>query len=261
MFNPIKKNNIIRFTIISLAFFVSIGITSISGHRTSIPTLILITAFFILLERKTQLHNVAVALIVCILILIPLLSYAKYFPFPMQRSLAWIPFANVSHEAKQDAVATSKWRLKVWDLAIVELLPKYWLLGKGLSFNKWKSINILIPENYAWALETRNYHNGPLSVIITFGTPGLICFIFFLFFMIKRHYRLSRFYWKSNLLRHLHIVMLSFFITQVFVFLFIFGEVHISLPKIFFISAILEGLTSSDSYVLNELRNIRYRKG
>ncbi|GIV62062.1 MAG: hypothetical protein KatS3mg044_0928 [Rhodothermaceae bacterium] len=154
---------------------------------------------------------------------------------------------EISDFAREAASGTSEWRLYVWKMALDNELPRYWLVGKGLAFHPNESLGFMLGDHYAWAVRTRNYHNGPLSLLIVLGLPGFVAFLGFLIIMIRRHLRIARGIWRSEKLAHFHAVMLVFFIVQVVYFIGIFGDVHISVPRLLFLGALLEGLVASDT--------------
>ena len=166
-------------------------------------------------------------------------------PIPIQRSLSWIPFIDVTEKAQHVADETSEWRIILWKLALKEV-PEYLAVGKGLAFNPNVRLPFSAKEIYAWAIRTMNYHNGPLSFLIILGVGGFFSFIMFLFLVVKRHLKLIRLPWKSSDLKYYHLIIFSFFLTEIIYFLFIFGDVRSTSPKFFFFVFLLEGLVSSD---------------
>ncbi len=249
---PIRRFTGGKLLKLLLGFTVSLLIAGSSGGRGAVILLIMLAGWTAILHERVRPRHILISALAGVLVLVAMTALINYLPLAIQRSLAWIPFVEISSAAEQAASATSNWRLYIWGMAITYELPEYWLIGKGLAFLPNESVGFAISDYYEWAIRTRNYHNGPLSILIVFGAPGLFAFLGFIYASFRRHYRITRKNWESFYLSHFHKVLLSFFITRVLFFLFIFGDAHKSIPRMFFVVAILEGLVASDSYLRQE---------
>ncbi len=245
---PLSKNDNRNVIFLNFGLILSILISGLSGHRIAIVNLLLLYTIYFYIFDKIKKIKLIVYIILIILFVFLLNFVIVYLPFPIQRAFSLIPFLNITSEAKELASITTAWRINLWNIALHEELPKYWLIGKGLAFNINENLPINISENYAWAIKTLNYHNGPLSIIITLGAWGLLATFGFLYSLLKRHINLLKKEWNSLELKNFHIAVLSFFISQVIIFLFIFGETNISLPRFLFLAALIESIAYSDEY-------------
>jgi hypothetical protein len=227
--------------------FLGIVVAGLSGFRGSIITIILFSLTFFYLNGKIKFNKKMGLFLVFTLLIILLIIFLPYMPLTIQRSFAWLPFANISGEASKLAVGTSVWRITIWEYVLKYLLPQYLLIGKGLAFSLNDALPVKISEHYAWAIRTLNYHNGPLSLLVTLGLFGFVFFIGFFIIEIKRNYYLQKSSnWVSGELKHLHLVVLSYLITQFIFYLFVYGDLNNSIPSLLFLIGICEGLNASE---------------
>ena len=110
-------------------------------------------------------------------------------------------------------------------------VPQHLLLGKGfaLSANDFQllagpdaAIRATFTENQIYAL-SGGYHNGPLSVILTFGIWGGIAIVWFWaagVWVLYRNYR-----YGDPALRTVNTFLLVAFSARIIFFIFIFGDV------------------------------------
>lgn len=236
-----------------IALLISLLITALSGHRGHIIILLfMLVTFFVL---KGDYKNVLLFLLACSVILLMTPNLVQLLPYPIQRSLSWLPFIDVSEYSQYNAQDSIDWRVLIWQYGLKEV-PKYWLVGKGLAYDP-NSVPFFLPEHFAWAVRTTNYHNGPLSILITQGVAGFISIAAFVIIACKRHLQFLRQQWNSNLLKHFHLTIFSLLLAGIISFNVINGHIAVNLPKFFFLFAILEGLVATDccsvkaSYKLN----------
>jgi|GEM_PF-5895135 len=105
---------------------------------------------------------------------------ANKLPMTIQRSLAFLPL-ELDTEAVLNAKATTDWRVQMWEKLIPQI-PKYFWLGKGYGISAQDLEQNM--EGMAAGTDASDssamvgdYHNGPLSVIISFGIFGAIGFL------------------------------------------------------------------------------------
>ncbi|MCX6903418.1 MAG: hypothetical protein NTW03_08060, partial [Verrucomicrobia bacterium] len=118
------------------------------------------------------------------------------------------------------------WRFDMWH----ELLPdlhNYVFLGKGYQINlsdvylAEESIRRGLAKGYESGMLSGNYHNGPLSVYIPFGSVGLLVFLLFWAAALRTLYHNYRY--GEPALRRINTFLLASFISQIIIFIFIFG--------------------------------------
>ena len=133
------------------------------------------------------------------------------------------------------------------------MIPDYLWLGKGFAFSVDAHLSraALFSEAYAtrWAIVQTAFHQGVLSLLVGTGLPGFIAGMGFLIGMSLRHNRMKKLEWNDKKLQRMHNVMFSYFVSQAVIYVFVYGDVHVSFPQIFLHGGILEALRFSDSNV------------
>jgi hypothetical protein len=179
--------------------------------------------------RRTKLLPIFSGLGIVMAVLLVFL--APRLPYSFQRTLSFLPL-KINSEAQRSAEETSNWRIEMWK-ALLPQIPQYLLLGKGyaLSANDFQLLagpDAAIrgvggfAENQIMAL-SGGYHNGPLSVILTFGIWGVIAVVWFWaagIWVLYRNYR-----YGDPALRTVNIFLLVAFSARIIFFIFIFGDV------------------------------------
>lgn len=228
--------------------FFSFMIGSLSGHRIVIITIILIIFFQHWLKNQFDSKFLIKGVLIAVTTGFFFFLFSDYLPSEMRRSFSWLPWVK-----SEDASNSSEWRLLVWAIAWIEL-PNYWLIGKGLAFSysNLEYAQMTDVANVEWAVITNNYHNGPLSVMIGFGVLGLFALIGLWVTLIKRYNYYIYSDWGEDIQRKQYfIIVYSYFLTLTITFIFIFGDVHISIPILFFVVALLEIIIAGKSKSFN----------
>ncbi|MDD4870768.1 MAG: O-antigen ligase family protein [Kiritimatiellae bacterium] len=183
----------------------------------------------------------------CVMLFIFIAAFfADHMPLSMQRALSFVPFSNVSWEAKADAMGTTIWRIEVWKRAVNDI-PRYLWLGQGFAFNPRELMDIIAAGAYIrdWAFVVRAYHNGLLSLLLIFGLPGFIAGIGFLVSAGLEYNRIRRGEWQDDNLKRIFNVMFAQFIAQIIGFLLIYGDTQVSFPVFLFQAMVLEGIAKT----------------
>jgi hypothetical protein len=173
--------------------------------------------------------------------------FGQNLPLSFQRSLSWVPFADISSLASRSASGTTAWRFDVWR-QVWELLPKYWLIGRGfaLQASDFYVLSYSREASIEWAVTTHNYHSGPLSMLIDLGIFGLLFGSGIMISGIVRHYRLITGDWASDALRRYHLVLLSCVCVETFRFYVVHGGAVFSVVHILLLLAIMDGMYLTD---------------
>lgn len=156
-------------------------------------------------------------------VMIPL---ATKLPFTFQRELSFLPLP-VDPLAKQAADETMEWRVAMWK-ALWPQVPQYLLVGKGYGFSQ---------EDFAFMGDTAfrktvdasqgalalsgDYHNGWLSVLITFGIWGMIVTVWF--FAAGTRVLYCNFRYGDSKLQPANCFLLANFLTRVMLFMTVSG--------------------------------------
>jgi hypothetical protein len=201
----------------------------LSGFRSGIVliALVFVLQFFIEGLHRTRLMMIfALAGVLGAGALIPL---ASHLPHTAQRALAFLPL-EIDPAVRHDAEATSDWRFDMWK-ALVPQIQEYLLLGKGYAVSRMDmdllsgsdaAIKGTFAENQGSAL-SGSYHNGPLSVILTFGIWGVITVVWFWIAGIWVLYNNHRH--GDPALRTVNTFLLTIFVARILFFLLIFGDI------------------------------------
>jgi hypothetical protein len=201
----------------------------LGGYRSSILAVAIIVAVLFCLEKLHRTGMMIVVLMMGILggaLLVPL---APHLPFTFQRALAFLPL-DISVEARMDTEDSTQWRLNMWS-ALLPQIPKYLLLGKGYAFSSETYDESMARDSaFHHAIDAAedplalasDFHNGPLSVVISLGLWGVVAWLWFWlagFFVVWRNYRFG-----DPDLRHINNFILASFITKCTMFLLIAGS-------------------------------------
>lgn len=156
----------------------------LGGFRSVLIHVALLLGLMFWLERLYRTRLVVPLILGGLLVVTLTIVFLPQLPFTFQRSLAFLP-VNVSPEARIDAAGSSEWRVQMWKSVLPEI-PNYLLLGKGLSFseadfqaNTSRELSARNPDQWLWAVIAGDYHNGPLSALLTFGIWGFIALVWF----------------------------------------------------------------------------------
>jgi hypothetical protein len=202
--------------------------TLFGGYRSKLIEVILDMAVLFYLEGLVRSRLLPVIILFCALVAAIVLPFADQLPFSVQRSLAVVPFAKIDPSVESNARDSSNWRKQMWANVIPEI-PQYLILGKGLSIDSRELDQSLQGLNAgadvaAGSALAGDYHNGPLSVIIPFGIPGVIAFIWFLVAGYRALHR-NYLYGDPSMLQ-INRVLFAYYIVQVILFFAVIGSLY-----------------------------------
>ncbi len=196
------------------------------GFRSTVILLLLTFGILFYLEgllRSALFPTLLLLSVVAGLILLPM---ADRLPVAVQRSLSFLPVA-VDPVVKANAESSTEWRIQMWKRVLPEV-PEYLWLGKGYAMNaKDLALTRILGPGSTGTEGTElasDYHNGPLSVIIPFGLPGTLAFLWFLvagFKVLRRNYRFG-----DPAFRRVNTFLLAHFIAKVIFFFGVFGGLY-----------------------------------
>jgi len=154
-----------------------------------------------------------------------MLHQLEEMPLVVQRTLSFLP-VRVSPLARESAEASLEWRLAMWQIMAPEV-PKYLLLGKGYRIdpNEFAIAAANTQRDSANTMQTAimagDYHNGPLSLLIPFGLPGLIAVGWF--WVVTFRHLLWNYRWGHPELKRVNTFLLVLFTVKLAFFLLVFG--------------------------------------
>lgn len=213
-----------------LFFFLLVtGVATLGGFRSIIIGLMLLFAMMFYLEGLHRTRLVIPVVIFGALAVVLAVALLPKMPITVQRALAFLPL-EVDPAARLSAENSSEWRLAMWK-AVWPEVPNYLLLGKGLGFSEadYQAItNIELsarsPDHWMWAVITGDFHNGPLSVVLTFGIWGLIAYVWLHLAGLRALYLNYRH--GDPALRTINTFVLTLFSVQMVMFWFVFGSMY-----------------------------------
>ncbi|MCS7063140.1 MAG: O-antigen ligase family protein [Methylacidiphilales bacterium] len=252
-FNKIFRINGLAY---ALAILMLLAITAFSGFRIGVTAFILYFCIILFYHRAWSIKRLINFIGVTLVALIIVGMNLNKLPDAGQRAFSWIPGAKVERHVEYDAEMSALWRLELWEIAM-ELIPKYWLVGKGYAFSFNELISVLargrsadgstyLQDQHTWAIVTGNYHNGVLSALLGLGIFGLIAVAGFMVCACYRHHRFTRSQWNSNTLKMCHTAVTALFITLTITFWLMYGDVRQNMPTLLFLFACMEALLRCD---------------
>ncbi len=125
-----------------------------------------------------------------------------------------------------DAQASSEWRIRMWKNVLPEI-PQNLFVGKGYLFSStddWMYQFKGGEEGARGSELVGDYHNGPLSVILPFGLPGVLTFCWFLFACGRALYRNYKFSIPEY--RIINTFLFAYFVARVIFFFAVFGSLY-----------------------------------
>ena len=211
-----------------LPVFALLGVLQfLGGFRSLIIQCALVFFIQFFLERMQRTKLLPIFVFAGIFMAVLVIPFAGKLPYTFQRSLAFLPL-NIDPFAKQDAEASTDWRVRMWKAVLPEV-PGHLLLGKGYAITQSDYDNMVgnfgyISADNSGSAIAGDYHNGPLSVILPFGIWGVIAFLWFLIASgraLQANYR-----YGDPSLRIVNTFLFAYFITEVIMFFFVFGLLY-----------------------------------
>jgi hypothetical protein len=217
--------------VLRLLFFLAlICVSLLGGFRSMVVIIVLLFSGLFYFEGLLRSRLLPIFALIMILMGTLLVGFVQRLPLNVQRTLSVLPLP-VDPLAKAAAEASSEWRINIWKQVIPQI-PQYLLLGRGLGFSgkELQSFITVDPNSglggthEAGTEFVSDFHNGPLSVIVPFGIPGVIAFIWFLAASGRALYK-NYHYGNPEYLK-LNRFLLVYFIAKTIFFLFVFGSLY-----------------------------------
>jgi hypothetical protein len=212
-----------------LLFFACIFGSLFGGYRSALISIIMMAGlqfYFEGLFRSRLLPIFVLGAILCAAAVFPL---TDKLPLSVQRSLSFLPGIHIDPRAEMDAQGSTDWRIQLWRRSWPEV-PSHLLLGRGyaidptaLEMMNTYSMRATTDSTEAFYL-AGDYHSGPLSIILTFGVPGTLAFLAFLYGSIKVLYK--NYLHGPPELRKINTMLLTAFISKTIFFWGAFGSFY-----------------------------------
>lgn len=200
------------------------------GSRSYLLLILAVTGILFYLEgllRGKNLPLVVVGVALAGALIFPL---ADRLPYQIQRALSVLP-VKVDPKVAHDAQASTDWRVQMWKRVLPDV-PRYLILGKGCAldlreFDFLRQFRFRQDSTGLSAEMVGDYHNGPLSVIIPFGLPGVIALIWF--WVAGWRWLVQQYRYGAPELRTVNTLLLALFVARIFHFLVVFGGFYYEL--------------------------------
>jgi hypothetical protein len=207
-----------------------LSVTMLGGFRSHLVLFLLLFSILFYLEGLMRSRLLPVFVLIGILVGALLVGFVQRLPLTVQRTLSVLPLP-VDPIAKAYADASTEWRINIWKQVIPQI-PRYLVLGKGLGFSaKELQSFITFDPNSGLGQTTEagtelvaDYHNGPLSVIVPFGLPGVIAFLWFLAASGRALYR--NYHYGNPAYVNLNRFLFAYFIAKTICFFCVFGSLY-----------------------------------
>jgi O-antigen ligase len=214
-----------------LFFLAAIFVSLMGGYRSYAIILGLTVLFLFHLEGLMRAKMMPAFVMLGIVLLVVGLPLVQKLPLSVQRSLSFLPI-EVNPIIRLDAEASSEWRVKIWR-EVLPTIPQYLLVGRGYSINGLELEQSADLAQFnggndgSVATLATDFHNGPLSLIISLGIFGVIGFLWFLGAAI----RVLLYNYRYGAAEHhrINTFLLVYFAVRVFYFFVIFGSFHTEL--------------------------------
>jgi hypothetical protein len=220
----LSGRRLLRFVLLLAALLISLG----SGYRGNVVLICLTLTTLFLLEGVWRTKYAGMFVLGAVLVCVLIVPFATKLPLPIQRSLSVLPI-EVSPLARDNAEATSQWRIEMWKSVLPEI-PKYFWFGRGLTLDDQA---LFLEGDLAQSGRNNGYdsfavasdfHNGPLSLIIPFGIWGVIGWLWFIVASIRALW-LNRKYGEEHLQTTNNFIFAMFVAKTVF-FFFVYGNFY-----------------------------------
>jgi hypothetical protein len=198
---------------------------TMSGYRSHILMLGTIAVVLFVTEGLLRSPIFPALVLAGILGFLMLMPFTTHLPKSIQRTLSFLPI-EVDSRVRMDAQSSLDWRFEMWR-AVVPDLPKYIWLGKGFAqspteiYLTQEAVRRGRAPGYQGAILSGDFHSGPLSIYVPFGSIGVLTFLIFVFASIRGLYLNMRH--GDEELRVINRFLFAYFTGHVIFFIFAFG--------------------------------------
>lgn len=210
-----------RLIIFAAIFFLGL----LGGFRSSLVNFMVLFAIQFFLEGLFRTRLFPALVLGLVLSGAALILWAEKLPLSVQRTLSFLPI-HVDSVARADAESTAEWRLRMWKIMYPQV-PQYLLLGKGCAIDpaEMYMMDEAVQRGLAYDFEAtmvrQDYHSGPLTLLIPFGLPGAIAFLWFVLASLRVLYYNYRY--SPPELKLINTLLFSLFLMRFIIFMTIYG--------------------------------------
>jgi hypothetical protein len=201
------------------------------GFRSALLLLALLIAALLVLDRTSRAKLVLASLALTVVIGTFLAAFSDRLPLSFQRAICFLP-VRVDEAVRYDAEVSTQWRLDMWRVVAREI-PNYRWIGKG--FRQSPADVYLIGEAirrgfaspYEASMNAGDYHSGIFTVLVTFGLPGLLAFLWFCGASLRILWRNYRF--SAPEMSTVNTLLLALFVTRLTLYFTVYGAFYADL--------------------------------
>jgi hypothetical protein len=218
-----KMGRLILFILIAF-----IGL--MGGFRGTLVMFVLTFCILFYLEGLFRSKLAPILAFLCVSAAALLMPLASHLPLNIQRTLTVIPLVPVDPIVQVSSQASSEWRLRIWRHVIPQV-QDHLVLGKGYAFNAedLATLSLARADSTEGTELVGDYHNGPLSVILPFGIPGVIAFVWFLVAALRVLY--NNVHYGDEDYRTINRFLFAYFVSKVIFFFTVFGGMNSDLAN------------------------------
>jgi hypothetical protein len=207
----------------------ALGMTS--GFRSAIlvPLVVLMVQFFAEGLHKTKYALGFGGFLAAALVF--LAAFSESLPLSAQRAISFLP-VRVDPVAAIDAKNSLAWRFAMWKVVLHEV-PQHLWMGKGYAIDPTdiylaqESVKRGFQSDYELSVQTGDYHNGPLSVLVPFGVVGVVTLILFIVACIRALARNLKY--GDPEVKNINTFLFSYFVGFFIYFVLFFGGIEVHL--------------------------------
>ncbi len=161
----------------------------LAGYRSALILYLLWMTAYMYASTKKRMVSLLFILLSSVLMVLALSFLFEYLPYGIQRSLSVVAGPGIANDATSAAGATADWRLFIWRRAIGDI-PKYVLFGRGLCYDTRPMASLYYQgfNNPEYAYVTGNFHQALLEILVLYGAPALIAFVFLFIYFLKNKF-------------------------------------------------------------------------
>jgi hypothetical protein len=174
-----------------------LALGTLGGYRSTVVQVALTLAILFVVEGLLRSSLFPLSILVALLGFAGLAIFSEQLPKSIQRSISFLP-VKIDPFVARDAQGSLEWRFFMWK-AMLPDLPKYIWLGKGYSINPTdmylvdQAVRRGRASDWEGAIIAGDYHSGPLSLYVPFGSFGVLAFLAFLVTSLRALYRNYRY--------------------------------------------------------------------
>jgi hypothetical protein len=231
---------------IGLFLLVGLALVGLSGYRSHFLALAGAITFysFVFRENRSWVRHLFILLLIAITLWSLLFLITPYLPALVQRTLSIIPGLGVAETVQTDATNTITWRFSLWRFSLL-LGEQYRWLGRGFLFSPDELPQFDYTTDMLYMYLRHNYHNGPLSLLIDTGIPGLVfCSGLFLSALVESRRLLGEIPSHTPFGRAYR-VLFAYLVMQVLYFYLIIGDPVAAVTRILFTFTLMKVLVTS----------------